>query len=145
MFVILETCILKPRVVEKRQKEWHINHGIPPRFVASQIIINNSFNSIRDQYISSVFPSPLSTDFHRQPFITSSSFKMHFFKTITLAFLSVSAASAFTAPEVRDMALQAESDYLQARDEYIEKRELFRRVSFPFLQILSPQLFLMQI
>ncbi|KAK7224845.1 hypothetical protein V2G26_012848 [Clonostachys chloroleuca] len=53
---------------------------------------------------------------------------MHFFKTITLAFLSVSAASAFTAPEVRDMALQAESDYLQARDEYIEKRELFRRL-----------------
>jgi hypothetical protein len=66
---------------------------------------------------------------------------MHFIKTV----VSLFAFSSFAAARLdgsdsdlvrREMAEAAHEGYLAARDEYIEKRELFRRVSLspsPFI------------
>lgn len=83
---------------------------------------------------------------------------MQFFKTAVFSFLAVSslvAAAPYPEPEPenmeveglsrRDAALDAHEDYLVAREEYVEKRDLFRRVSptpnpltFPLALLTSP-------
>jgi hypothetical protein len=68
---------------------------------------------------------------------------MFFTKALLLSFLGVSLSAAQFADtiDVRGLlkdqglitrdALDTHEDYLQARDEYIEKRDLFRRVRLP--------------
>jgi hypothetical protein len=83
---------------------------------------------------------------------------MQFFKATVFSFLAVSslvAAAPYPDPEAdnmeveelsrRDAALDAHEDYLVAREEYVEKRDLFRRVSpspipptSPFALLTSP-------
>lgn len=66
---------------------------------------------------------------------------MHFIKTIVSLFALSSVAVARIGDadlEGRDVAEVAHEEYLVARDEYIEKRELFRRVSFLTPYHLSP-------
>lgn len=58
---------------------------------------------------------------------------MHFVKTIVSLFALSSFAVAHIGDadlERRDVAKIAHEEYLMARDEYIEKRDLFRRVCF---------------
>jgi hypothetical protein len=61
---------------------------------------------------------------------------MHFVKTIVSLFALSSFAAAQVHGEELEAALAARDvayeDLLFARDEYIEKRELFKRLSFPY-------------